>query len=149
MYETAQINIWAIKYKVINRSPHMPGWIAIKTEHNWIIVAFFCSQFENNTSVGTTVEHSSALVAFRFPVEFQGHNHFYGNRGGGITLLNTILTAKGTLLFESNSATFGGGLAMDDRCLVRKFINKALCVHDIIYTSSICVIDDGFLMLSQ
>ena len=77
-----------------------------------------CSQFENNTSVGTTVEHSSALVAYRFPVEFQGHNHFCGNRGGGVTLLNTILTARGTILFESNSATFGGGLAMDDRCLV-------------------------------
>ena len=68
--------------------------------------------------MGSTAEHSSALVAFRFPIELQGHNRFYGNQGGGITLLNTILRAVGTILFESNSATFGGGLAMDDRCLV-------------------------------
>ena len=77
-----------------------------------------CSDFENNTSVGSIAEHSSALVAFRFPIVLQGHNRFYGNRGGGITLLNTILKAVGSILFEGNSATFGGGLAMDDRCLV-------------------------------
>ncbi len=76
------------------------------------------STFENNTSVNTAAEHSSALVAFRFPTDFKGSNRFIGNKGGGITLLNTIMRARGSILFLDNVATFGGGLAMDDRCLV-------------------------------
>ncbi len=94
--------------------------------------AFPHSIFENNTS---TSEHSSALVAFRFPTNFKGHNHFIGNKGGGITLLNTILRASGTILFESNTAVFGGGLSMDDRCLV----SVCLCIHNYIPSRCICV----------
>lgn len=84
--------------------------------------------FENNTSVDSTAEHSSALVAFRFPTLFKGSNHFIGNKGGGITLLNTIMRASGTILFLDNVATFGGGLAMDDRCLVSNKNDKCTYV---------------------
>ena len=61
---------------------------------------------------------TSALAAFRFPVTFNGTNRFVRNVGGGITLLNTKMDAYGDMLFLSNSAVFGGGIAMDDRCLV-------------------------------
>ena len=33
-------------------------------------------------------------------------------------LLNTRMSAEGTMLFDSNVAVFGGGIMMDDRCLV-------------------------------
>lgn len=33
-------------------------------------------------------------------------------------LLNTRMQAHGSILFKSNNAIFGGGIMMDDRCLV-------------------------------
>ena len=62
--------------------------------------------------------HSSALLAFRFPVTLSGCNHFEENIGGGITLMNARLNVRGELLFLNNLAMFGGGIAMDDSCLV-------------------------------
>ncbi len=72
----------------------------------------------NNTSTEET-EDTSAIAAFRFPTIFSGTNDFILNTGGGITLLNTRMQASGALLFLNNTAVFGGGIAMDDRCLVR------------------------------
>ena len=83
----------------------------------WFIFVFFRSSFENNTSLEDN-EDTSAVAAFRFPTIFLGHNYFIRNRGGGITLLNTRMQANGTVVFDSNVAVFGGGIAMDDRCLV-------------------------------
>ena len=77
----------------------------------------FGSEFVNNTSLEDN-EDTSAVAAFRFPTVFWGRNYFIRNRGGGITLLNTRMQANGTLLFDSNVAVFGAGIAMDDRCLV-------------------------------
>ena len=73
----------------------------------------------NNTSL-ESAQDTSAIAAFRFPTNFSGYNHFEGNIGGGITLLNTRMQVStgATLLFLRNRAVFGGGIAMDDRCLV-------------------------------
>lgn len=73
---------------------------------------------EDNIDSGDESIHSSALLAFRFPVKLSGYNHFVGNLGGGITLLNARLTVRGKLLLLNNVAAFGGGIAMDDSCLV-------------------------------
>ena len=78
---------------------------------------FYSSTFFNNTSPGG--KDTSAVAAFRFPTEFSGTNEFTGNVGGGIMLLNTRMLAKGTMTFSDNNAMFGGGIMMDDRCLVR------------------------------
>ena len=83
-----------------------------------VYFVWFCSTFEDNLSLEDN-EDTSAVAAFRFPTIFKGHNYFLRNRGGGITLLNTRMQASGKLLFDSNVAVFGGGIAMDDRCLVR------------------------------
>ena len=76
-----------------------------------------CSTFDNNYSDEANGD-TSALAAFRFPVTFRGVNNFTNNRGGGITLLNTRMDANNTMNFINNTAVFGGGIAMDDRCLV-------------------------------
>ena len=60
----------------------------------------------------------SAIAAFRFPTRFNGTNSFINNFGGGIMLLNTRMGVSDTILFERNQAVFGGGITMDDRCLV-------------------------------
>ena len=41
-----------------------------------------------------------------------------GNLGGGITLLNARLSVRGQLLLLNNEAMFGGGITLDDSCLV-------------------------------
>ena len=86
------------------------------------LLCFQCSVFIDNYSSMDNESQSdgdtSALAAFRFPVTFNGTSHFVGNVGGGITLLNTKMDAHGEMLFMNNSAVFGGGIAMDDRCLV-------------------------------
>ena len=83
----------------------------------FLSLLFSFSLFQNNTSL-QSAQDTSAVAAFRFPTTFSGNNTFISNRGGGITLLNTRMQASGTLLFEKNVAVFGGGVAMDDRCLV-------------------------------
>ena len=64
------------------------------------------------------LDHSSALLAFRFPVKFSGFNQFIGNLGGGVVLINSRLDVNGKLLLERNNATFGAGISLDDSCLV-------------------------------
>ena len=39
-------------------------------------------------------------------------------------LLNTRMQASGDMLFDRNNAAFGGGIMMDDRCLVSVHHNK-------------------------
>ena len=82
-----------------------------------LLSSFPSSSFLNNTSQGET-EDTSAIAAFRFPITFGGTNSFINNLGGGVTLLNTQMKASGVMVFENNTAVFGGGIAMDDRCLV-------------------------------
>lgn len=76
------------------------------------------SSFLNNEASGSA--DTSSVAAFRFPTVFSGSNRFEGNMGGGITLLNTRMSVSsgGKMLFKSNTAVFGAGISMDDRCLV-------------------------------
>lgn len=84
------------------------------------VIHILCSSFIGNsyTTAQTPPDHASALVAFRFPMNFIGSNIFVGNNGGGITLLNTRVTVQGELLLQDNVAMFGGGITMEDTCVV-------------------------------
>lgn len=64
------------------------------------------------------MKESSALVVFRFQIIFTGHNYFHGNVGGGLELISAYVQTFGTIVFEENSAVVGGGITMNDRCLV-------------------------------
>lgn len=85
-----------------------------------------CSSFHNNTSLDLTKE-SSALVVFRFQIALSGYNHFRGNIGGGLELISAFLRAYGTITFEENTAVVGGGITMNDRCLVSSWILLMQC----------------------
>ena len=80
----------------------------------------YLSSFSNNTSSDVGRE-SSALVVYRFQLQFSGYNHFCGNIGGGLELISAYLKTSGTIIFEENSAIVGGGIRMNDRCLVRMY----------------------------
>ena len=72
------------------------------------------------------VWYSLLLPCLRFPITLNGSNYFVNNTGGGVTLLNTQMDAYGTIVMDDNTAAFGGGLAMDDRCLVRTYLCTVL-----------------------
>ncbi len=89
-----------------------------------IAIIRICSTFLNNIAnanidKSTHSEHLSALLTFRFPVTFKGCNRFIGNFGGGISILSTRIEVEGELLLQSNVASFGGGIDVDDTSLVR------------------------------
>lgn len=83
------------------------------------------SVFQNNTSIAG--KDTSAVAAFRFPIVFEDYNRFLSNIGGGIMLLNTRMVVSGEMLFADNTATFGGGITMDDRCLVSQVHSARGC----------------------
>ena len=90
------------------------------------------STFQENMASKASADHVSALVSFRFPIHLGGFNHFISNKGGGISLLNSQMTVAGELLMDSNSATYGGGMSLDDICLVcgiHIFINCNIDTH--------------------
>ena len=75
------------------------------------------SQFLNNEG---QLGSEGAVMGFRYPISLWGTNVFRGNKGGGISLLQTELQAHGYILFENNVAQNGGGMELKDRSRVRK-----------------------------
>ena len=86
--------------------------------HAIIICFLLTSTFKANRAINASGDHISALVSFRFLIHFDGYNHFISNMGGGISLLNSAMTVVGELLLDSNMATYGAGVSLDDICLV-------------------------------
>ena len=70
------------------------------------------------STITNKLKESSALVAYRFHIIFTGYNYFHGNIGGGLELISAYVQTFGTIVFEENSAVVGGGITMNDRCLV-------------------------------
>ena len=71
------------------------------------------SNFTSNIAM-----NQGSLLAFRFPVTFEGTNIFSGNMGGAVTLITTRMNLKGKILFENNHAGEGGAVTLVDRALV-------------------------------
>ena len=65
----------------------------------------------------------AAVSSFRVPIQFIGTNRFYRNIGGGVSIVESLITVaeNSYLTFESNSANFGGGLHLVGTCLVSGF----------------------------
>jgi predicted outer membrane repeat protein len=82
------------------------------------------STFEDNEVGDLSVSDGSvaraAVSSFRFPIKFTGTNRFSRNIGGGLSVVDSLVTvAKNShLIFEDNVAHFGGGLQQVGSCLV-------------------------------
>ena len=71
-----------------------------------------CSNITDNTG-------DRALLSVRFPIQLEGSNIISDNiEGGGVSLLDTRMDTKGSILFEGNSAVYGGAIAIEDEGLV-------------------------------
>lgn len=61
---------------------------------------------------------TTSVTTYRVLISFQGNNTFINNSGGGISLLGSRMDVNGTVMFNGNTAVFGGGVAMSGRSLV-------------------------------
>ena len=57
-------------------------------------------------------------MSFRFPISLSGTNVFRKNKGGGVSLMQSRVDVGGAVHFIENSAVIGGGMALEDQCLV-------------------------------
>ena len=67
---------------------------------------------------GNKAEREGAIMSFRFPISLNGTNIFRRNEGGGISLMQSRVDVGGAVHFIENSAVVGGGMALEDQCLV-------------------------------
>lgn len=80
--------------------------------------------FEDNEINGINTDSvapaKAAVSSFRVPIQFIGTNRFYRNIGGGVSIVESLITVaeNSYLTFESNSANFGGGLHLVGTCLL-------------------------------
>ena len=80
---------------------------------------FTANNVDNPTTVNEAVARA-AVSSFRFPVQLAGTNMFTHNIGGGISIVDSLITIANNshLIFEDNEANFGGGLQLVGVCLV-------------------------------
>lgn len=67
----------------------------------------------------------AAISSFRFPLHFTGTNWLLDNAGGGLSAMGTVVRVDGSLLVHNNTASYGGGIHLEDLCLVQ----PCLCLH--------------------
>lgn len=79
----------------------------------------FCS---HSNFIGNKAEKQGAVLSFRYPISLSGINVFKRNEGGGVSLMQSRVDVSGTAYFIENSALSGGGLALEDQCLVYIYI---------------------------
>ena len=74
-------------------------------------------------------------MSFRFPISLSGTNEFRRNEGGGISLMQSRVDVGGAVHFIKNSAVVGGGMALEDQCLVMHECYSAHCLYSYIWSN--------------
>ena len=76
-----------------------------------------CSHFRDNQGSEGSADTTSVTV-YRVLISFQGNCSFLDNQGGGISLLGSRMDVRGSVVFDGNTAVFGGAIAMSGRSQV-------------------------------
>ena len=71
-----------------------------------------------STFTRNTAADGGVILAYRFPMQFEGTNLFTENTGGGVALLQARMDISGKLRFENNTALTGGGIKMQEQSVV-------------------------------
>ena len=102
-----------------------------------VSLIFICSVFSGNQVSGMEVEteeienkspQSAAISSFRYPLRFTGINQLLDNPGGGLSVTGTIVRVDGSLIVHNNTASRGGGIHLEDLCLVWPRISS-VCMY--------------------
>lgn len=118
----------------------------------WCMHFVIYSTFSDNHVSVTEVEadnfpRHAAISSFRFPLRFTGINQLLDNVGGGLSVMGTVVRVDGSLLVHNNTASYGGGIYLEDLCLVwpclcllyvcsgcRCALVVSLCMHVCMYS---------------
>ena len=81
-----------------------------------------CSNVFFHNLLSTFTRNAAAdggvILAYKFPMQFEGTNLFTENTGGGVALLQTRMDIAGNLRFQNNTALTGGGIKMQEQSVV-------------------------------
>lgn len=72
----------------------------------------------HSTFAGNRAITQSTVLAFRFPVTFEGRTVFTDNVGGCISLLQSLMDSIGVVLFHNNTANEGGAITIESQGMV-------------------------------
>ena len=72
-----------------------------------------------------------AISSYRFPLRFTGTNQLLHNVGGGLSAVGSVVRVDGRLIVHNNTASHGGGIHLEDHCVV--WLYMSLCVIVCIY----------------
>ena len=96
---------------------------------------FVCSIFSGNQVSRTVIEaieiqdnspQHGAISSYRFPLRFTGTNQLLHNVGGGLSAVGSVVRVDGRLIVHNNTASHGGGIHLEDHCVV--WLYMSLCV---------------------
>ena len=106
-----------------------------------------CSIFSGNQVSRTVIEaieiqdnspQHGAISSYRFPLRFTGTNQLLHNDGGGLSAMGSVVRVDGRLIVRNNTASHGGGIHLEDHCVV--WLCMSLCVIVcIMYMHGLCI----------
>jgi len=69
-----------------------------------------------------------AISSYRFPLRFTGTNQLLHNVGGGLSAVGSVVRVDGRLIVRNNTASHGGGIHLEDHCMVWLCMSLSACV---------------------
>ena len=63
-----------------------------------------------------------AISSYRFPLRFTGTNQLLHNDGGGLSAMGSVVRVDGRLIVRNNIASHGGGIHLEDHCMVWSYM---------------------------
>ena len=91
--------------------------------NHYSFLHYFFSTFTQNNAAD-----AGAVLAYRFPMRFNGTNLFMENTGGGVALLQARMDITGSIWFENNTALKGGAIKMQEQSVVGCILIDLKCM---------------------
>ena len=72
--------------------------------------------------MGNNATTQSAIFSFKFPIALSGSCVLRENNGGAMSLLQSRVDIRGSVLFVGNVARMGGAMQLEDQSIVSKSV---------------------------
>ena len=93
------------------------------------------------TEIQDNSPQHAAISSYRFPLHFTGTNQLLHNDGGGLSAMGSVVRVDGRLIVRNNTASHGGGIHLEDHCVVWLCMSLSPCVWEIECTNCLhCMI---------
>ena len=109
-------SVWEGNIAHVGSAVYLYGATSPKTSNNFVGInscTFTKQSIEYDPQLHTHTEGYGTVYAYNFDVWFKGTNTFSNNRGSGLVIKGGKAQFADTLtIFDSNTATYGGGIAL-------------------------------------